>query len=70
LYYTSFEGNMMAAEVTTKAGIPHPLFPMPANALGWDASADGKRFLVDVAVSESTPAPFTVVLNWQAGLKR
>jgi hypothetical protein len=43
---------------------------MPANALGWDASADGKRFLIDVPATESTPAPFTVVLNWQAGLKR
>ena len=43
---------------------------MPPNALDWDATADGKRFLVAVPINESTPAPFTSVLNWQAGLKK
>jgi hypothetical protein len=32
-------------------------------------SADGKRFLFAVPVAQ-TQAPFTVVLNWQAGLKK
>jgi Tol biopolymer transport system component len=74
LYYTTLEGKMMAVDVATnltfKPGIPRLLFQMPSNALDWDASADGKRFLVAVPVSESTPAPFTVVLNWPAGLKK
>ena len=62
---------MMAVQIAAlKAGIPQPLFAMPPNALDWDASADGKRFLVAVPINESTPAPFTVVLNWQAGLKK
>jgi len=74
LYYATSEGKMMAVDIATnpklKAGIPHPLFPMPPNALDWDASADGKRFLVAVPMEESTPAPFTVVLNWQAALNK
>jgi hypothetical protein len=43
---------------------------MPPNVLDWDVSADGKLFLLAVPQSESTPAPFTVVLNWQAALKK
>ena len=71
LYYATPEGKMMAVQIAAlKAGIPQPLFPMPPNALDWDASADGKRFLVAVPINESTPAPFTVVLNWQTGLKK
>jgi len=74
LYYTSLEGKMMAVEVATKpmakAGIPHPLFQMPKNASAWDVRTDGNRFLVAVRTAESTPAPFTVMLNWQAALKK
>jgi Tol biopolymer transport system component len=74
LYYATPEGKMMAVEIATgpalKAGIPRLLFPMPPNVLDWDVSADGKRFLLAVPQSESTPAPFTVVLNWQAALKK
>jgi hypothetical protein len=39
---------------------------MPAASEG----VDGKRFLVAVPVSQSGPQQFTVVLNWQAGLKK
>jgi serine/threonine protein kinase len=74
LYYTTLEGKMMAVDLaanpTFKAGLPQPLFQMRQNALDWDVGADGKRFLVAVPVSESTPAPFTVVLNWPAVLKK
>jgi hypothetical protein len=74
VYYTTPEGTMMGVDVATnptfKAGIPRPLFQMPPNALGWDVRADGKRFLIAVPVRQSTPAPFTVVLNWQAVLKK
>ena len=34
----------------------------------WDSTADGKRFLA--AAAKSGPEPYTVVLNWQAGLKK
>jgi eukaryotic-like serine/threonine-protein kinase len=74
LYYTSLEGKMMAVDIATsptaKPGIPRPLFQMPQNVFDWDVSADGNRFLVAVSVTESTPAPFTVVLSWQSVLKK
>jgi hypothetical protein len=33
-------------------------------------TADEKRFLADVDAGQSGPAQFTVVLNWQAALKK
>ena len=35
----------------------------------WAPSPDGKRFLFLVPEKQEA-APFTVVLNWQAGLKK
>jgi hypothetical protein len=34
----------------------------------WDSAADGRRFLR--LATTSGPQPYTVVLNWQAGLKK
>jgi Tol biopolymer transport system component len=74
LYYATPEGKMMSVAMTTspvfRAGIPQFLFQMPANAPSWDASADGKRFLVAVPVNESSIAPFNVVLNWRSLMKK
>jgi hypothetical protein len=36
----------------------------------WDVTADGSRFLIPVPVAESSSAPFTVIINWPALLKR
>ena len=64
----------MAAEIATnpafRAGKPQPLGPLltPGTGWVWDAAADGKRFLV--AAPKGGPEPYTVVLNWQAGLKK
>jgi hypothetical protein len=33
-------------------------------------SPDGQKFLVPVAVGANAAAPYTVVLNWQATLKK
>jgi len=50
-----------------RAGKPQPLgLVIPG---GWDATGDGKRFLV-AAPKSSKPEPYTVVLNWQSGLKK
>jgi len=62
------------AGATFVAGVPKPLFEAhviiayPANA--YAVTGDGQRFLVNTLVGESAPAPFTVVMNWTAGLKR
>jgi eukaryotic-like serine/threonine-protein kinase len=79
LFYMS-EGALMVAEVRTtpifSAGLPKLLFPtaIVGRAGGapvtWDLTPDGKQI---VAITEDQPnyrEPLTVVLNWQAGIKR
>jgi hypothetical protein len=54
-----------------QAGVPKQLFALPPNVGDWDVTADGKRFLAGVPpVQQTTQTPITVVLNWEAGLKR
>jgi eukaryotic-like serine/threonine-protein kinase len=73
LFYSAPDGALMSVAVTKGAAfrprIPRFLFPMPA---AWfseaNATSDGTRFLVAVPVHQTTPEPFTVVLNWQAEL--
>ncbi len=81
IYYRSLrDGKLMAVEIATRptlrAGTPRPLgAPVPFikawpdEGAGWDSTSDGKRFLV-VTPPASKPQRFTVVLNWQAGLKK
>ena len=65
----------MAVEVKTagaafEAGVPQMLFRAPPD-IGWDASADGKRFLLAVQpTQQNAQVPITVVLNWPAQLKK
>jgi serine/threonine-protein kinase len=77
LFYMALDGRIMAVDVTTvsQAGVPRLLFqgPVPPNTLlGFgDIAADGKRFLfVAPQGASDAPPPFTVVTNWQAGLKK
>ncbi|HET8671917.1 MAG TPA: hypothetical protein VFM05_15255, partial [Candidatus Saccharimonadales bacterium] len=81
LFYVSGD-KLMAVEVKTdgdvfEAGTPKPLFEIRGPALlgaggvpAFEASNDGKRFLIAVSVQEHTFTPITVVLNWTADLKR
>ena len=75
LYYTGGDGQLMAVEIATnpefRPGKPQPLGFLAGTE--WDCTADGRRFLV--ATPKSTgkgdrPEPYTVILNWQAGLKK
>jgi len=74
LFYQAPDRKVMAVEVTTKpalqVGSPKLLFQVPDAESIWDVSADGKRFLVPVPVTESAQTPITVLLNWQSGLKK
>jgi eukaryotic-like serine/threonine-protein kinase len=77
LFYLSLDGTAMAVDVSTsgvfQAGVPKALFKVPHGVLFWDVSSDGKRFLMAAPganANSSVPPPFTVVLNWQAGLKK
>jgi serine/threonine protein kinase/dipeptidyl aminopeptidase/acylaminoacyl peptidase len=85
LFYISADSKLMAVEVaaasgTFQAGIPKALFAatlagggIVANDTRYDVTADGKKFLINSLPTETTsapPSPLTVVLNWQAGLKK
>jgi Tol biopolymer transport system component len=75
LFYVTLDFQVMVVDVDTRKsfeyGTPRRLFPAPPPLLnvGWDLAPDGKRFLF-VTAGDSRPAPFTVVLNWSAALKR
>ena len=79
MYYIDLDRKLMVVKLTTgsvfQAGVPRVLFQAPPPGTGdlglprWEPSPDGKRFLFLVP---ETPGgvPFTVVLNWQAGLRK
>jgi eukaryotic-like serine/threonine-protein kinase len=73
LFYLAPDGKMMTVEVTAgpefRGGTPTPLFQTPSGAIVGDVSADGKRFLLATPAGASHSPPFTVVLNWTAGMK-
>jgi eukaryotic-like serine/threonine-protein kinase len=46
------------------------LFQMPPGVTEGSPTADGKRLLLAVPLAQSGPQQFTVVQNWQAGLKK
>jgi eukaryotic-like serine/threonine-protein kinase len=71
LYYLTCDGYIMAAEIAVspdfQPGTPQRL-GIPQQEGAWGATSDGKRFLK--LAPESKAQPYTVVLNWQAGLKK
>jgi Tol biopolymer transport system component len=74
LYYISSDSKVMAVEVAVgdlfQAGTSKPLFKVSSGVLStWSVQAGGKRFLFAVPV-EQTQAPFRVVLNWTAALRK
>jgi Tol biopolymer transport system component len=69
LYYRSRGGRLLAVEIATNpafwAGNPQSLGVL--TFAGWDSAADGRSF---VGLATKSGPPFTVVLNWQSGLKK
>ena len=79
MFYISPDGEVMSVDVSTtssefRAGTPNPLFHQPLSDLemrnGYAVSPDGRRFLMLVPAGQAKPEPITVVLNWQALLKK
>lgn len=78
LFYQAPDGTIMSAEVVPPAAggpafqvkAPKPLFKVVLASRAWDATPDGRRFVLPVPVGGTSPAPFTIVLNWPAELKR
>jgi hypothetical protein len=69
--------SIMAVPVTADSvfqrGEPLAILKLPPAATSLDdVMPDGKRFLVSVRTNTapSVSPPFTVVLNWQVGLKK
>jgi len=50
----------------------HALFPIRIGTTNdtYDTFPDGKKFIVDNTITRETPAPLSLVQNWQAELKK
>jgi eukaryotic-like serine/threonine-protein kinase len=77
LFYLAPASQAMAVDVDTskgfQAGTPRRMFTAQSgvvNTTGWDLSPDGKRFLLVAPPNAGRIVPFTVVLNWAAGLRK
>ena len=75
LFYVANDGKLMAVEIKSganfEAGAPKLLFDTHAHWGFYDVTADGQRFIVTMPVEQAqVRSPITVVLNWQAGLKK
>jgi eukaryotic-like serine/threonine-protein kinase len=82
LYYLAPDGKLMVVTVkegaSFEAGTPEALFqthiygmaPNASFSQQYDVTADGRRFLLNLDLSETNATPLTVVLNWTAGLKK
>jgi serine/threonine protein kinase len=74
LFYLAADRNLMAVPIklgtTLTPGTPKALFPIPVSEQqhSYAVTADGQRFLVSRLAGEMPP--ITVVLNWEAGLKK
>jgi serine/threonine protein kinase/Tol biopolymer transport system component len=74
LFYLAPNGSVMAASVSAsgaafQSATPAALFKAPSTP-GWDVSADGKQFLFPVPAGDAAQAPFIVVQNWTALLRK
>jgi Tol biopolymer transport system component len=79
LYYLAEGGQLMAVDVAVKPefrlGIPKPLFQTRLNSLigqsrRYGVADNGRRFLMNMPISEEKVSPITVVLNWTRLLEK
>jgi serine/threonine protein kinase len=79
LFYLGSDDKIMAVEIklgstTVYVGAVRPLFQISpfrgASRDLYDATADGQRFLVATPGGEEIPSPITLVVNWQAEVKK
>src|SRR5262249_17232365 len=85
LFFLAPDGRLMATDVKAsasnfEAGVPKALFEIHGRNSSLDfqygisaeyaIGADSQRFLLNLAVEESTATPFTVVTNWAAELRQ
>jgi len=81
IWYLATDLTLMEVPITIgpdgvpRAGTPSGLFPLPIDlrtqldAWGWDVTPDGQRFVAPIRIVDDV-GPLTVVLNWEARLRR
>jgi hypothetical protein len=75
LVFRAASGSPMSADVdgsgtAFQPGVPKQLVAAPPGVGDWDVTADGKRFLMAVPSARTADTPITVVINWQADLRK
>jgi Tol biopolymer transport system component len=79
IFYRGADQRFMAVDIrlgdTVQAGVPQSLFPGRVNVVGnvrnrYSASVDGQKFLFVAPLGRDAIAPTTVVLNWDADLRK
>jgi Tol biopolymer transport system component len=73
LYYLTTENMIMVCDIALKDAMVdvsnvRSLFELPSFV--YDVSADGKRFLVAAPYETQNQAPLTLIVNWDAELKK
>jgi len=79
IFYRGADQRLMAVDIrlgdTVQAGVPQSLFPSRVNVVGnvrnrYSPSVDGQKFLFVAPLGRDAIAPTTVVLNWDADLRK
>jgi Tol biopolymer transport system component len=78
IYYLSLDQKLMTVAVGPGPSFGAPTALFQARVAGgvssqrthYVPSSDGKRFLINTPTSDAAIVPITVVLNWQAALKK
>jgi dipeptidyl aminopeptidase/acylaminoacyl peptidase len=78
LYYTSPDLKLMAVSLklgaeSVEPSTPRELFPLPAVDTGYSpyqATSDGKRFLVRATPQQQAAEPLTFIVNWPALMRK
>jgi eukaryotic-like serine/threonine-protein kinase len=78
IFYLAPDNKLTAASVNSKGAsfevsAVKPLFTTRIASRGsykYDVSPDGQKFLIDAAPEQAMSSPITIVLNWEAGVKK
>jgi Tol biopolymer transport system component len=75
LFFRNPGGAVMAVEIgvsgdTLLPTAPIQLFPSTGRTASWEVSKDGQRFLLEEPLDRGIATPITVVMNWEAALKK
>ena len=74
MFYMMPQGALMSVDIDMKDGFqpgtPKQLFKLPGEARFWDVTRDGQKFLIPVAATSGSSAPYNVIVNWTSTMKK